>query len=189
VIGASFPSVLARTRDDDETAFAVLWQEFHPGLMRYLRVIARNAAEDVASETWAAVATSISRFEGDEVAFRAWLFTVARRRAIDHFRREARRPAVPVDPSALGAASVIDHGADPSDAVLTALATEAALELISELPPQQAEAVALRAIAGLDVAHVAVIMHKRPGTVRVLAHRGLRTLARRLSEEERAVAP
>ena len=45
----------------------------------------------------------------------------------------------------------------------------------------------LRAIAGLDVAHVAAIMGKRPGTVRVLAHRGLRTLARRLAEEERAV--
>ena len=47
----------------------------------------------------------------------------------------------------------------------------------------------LRAIAGLDVPHVAAIMGKRPGTVRVLAHRGLRTLARRLTEEERAVTP
>ncbi len=43
---------------------------------------------------------------------------------------------------------------------------------------------ALRAIADLDVAHVAMIMRKRPGTVRVLAHRGLRELARRIADDE-----
>jgi RNA polymerase sigma-70 factor (ECF subfamily) len=57
------------------------------------------------------------------------------------------------------------------------------------LPSAQRDAVMLRSIAGLDVAHVAAIMGKRTGTVRVLAHRGLRTLARRLADEERAVTP
>src|SRR5439155_19254197 len=91
MLGSSFPSVLARTRDGDASAFAILWREFHPSLLRYLRVTTNDAAEDVASETWAGVAASITRFDGDEAQFRAWLFTVARRRAIDHFRRESRR--------------------------------------------------------------------------------------------------
>jgi RNA polymerase sigma-70 factor, ECF subfamily len=189
MMGTSFPTVLERTRDGDPSAFAVLWREYQPSLLRYLRVTTRDAADDVASETWAAVATSITRFDGDETAFRAWLFTVARRRAIDHFRREARRPSVPVDPAALGTASIAAGDADPGERVLTTLEAEAALQRIAELPPAQRDAVMLRAIGGLDVAHVAAIMGKRPGAVRVLAHRGLRTLARQLAEEERTVTP
>jgi RNA polymerase sigma-70 factor (ECF subfamily) len=189
MMGTSFQVVLSRTRDGDPSAFAVLWREYQPSLLRYLRVTARDAAEDVASETWAAVATSIARFDGDETAFRAWLFTVARRRAVDHFRREARRPSVPVDPLTLRGASIEAQGADPGDTAVRTLDTEAALRRIAELPPGQRDAVMLRAIAGLDVAHVAAIMGKRPGTVRVLAHRGLRTLALRLADEERAVTP
>jgi RNA polymerase sigma-70 factor (ECF subfamily) len=189
MMGTSFPELLERTRAGDASAFAAIWREFHPSLLRYLRITARDAAEDVASETWASVTASITRFDGDETAFRAWLFTVARRRAIDHFRSEARRPAVPVDPVVLGLASPPSTEPDPVDATVSTLALESALDLIGDLPEAQREAVTLRAIAGLDVVHVAAIMGKRPGTVRVLAHRGLRTLARRLSEEERAVTP
>ena len=47
------------------------------------------------------------------------------------------------------------------------------------------EAIALRVVAGLDVGRVAEIMGKRPGTVRVLTHRGLRRLAERLGAERR----
>jgi RNA polymerase sigma-70 factor (ECF subfamily) len=64
--------------------------------------------------------------------------------------------------------------------VLEAYSTRAALALLAELPPDQAEVVALRVLAGLEVAEVARIVGKRPGTVRVLAHRGLRRLAGRM---------
>jgi RNA polymerase sigma-70 factor, ECF subfamily len=185
MIGTGFPMVLEAARDGDETAFATIWRDLHPALLRYLRVLTGEAAEDVASETWAAVAASLDNFSGAEPAFRAWLFTVARRRAIDYFRREARRPSIPVDPESLGTIAAPGLGVDPGDVAVTAVDTEAALALIAELPPEQAEVVALRAIAGLDVAHVALITQKRPGTVRVLAHRGLRELARRITEEDR----
>jgi RNA polymerase sigma-70 factor, ECF subfamily len=188
MIGSRFPEVLQEARDGHEAAFATVWRDLHPAVLRYLRVLTKEAAEDVASETWVAVATSLDNFSGGEPEFRAWLFTVARRRAIDHFRREARRPTISVDPESLGS---ISRGRtdDPGDVAITAIATRAALDMIAALPPEQAEAVALRAIAGLDVAQVAAIMEKRPGTVRVLAHRGLRELARRISEEQRAVTP
>lgn len=188
MVGSSFPTVLQRTRQGDASAFTTLWREFHPLLLRYLRITAHDAAEDIASETWAAVASSISRFDGNEIQFRAWLFTVARRRAIDHYRRESRRWSVPVDPTTLGTVSIAASSADPGDAAVSTLAMEAALAQIAQLPPAQRDAVVLRTVAGLDVEHTAAIMRKRPGTVRVLAHRGLRTLARRLAEEERVVA-
>ncbi len=60
------------------------------------------------------------------------------------------------------------------------MSTRAALDLVATLPPDQAEAIILRVVAGLDVSQVAELMGKRPGTVRVLTHRGLRRLAERL---------
>jgi RNA polymerase sigma-70 factor (ECF subfamily) len=52
-----------------------------------------------------------------------------------------------------------------------------AISLLAGLSQDQAEAVALRVIAGLDTAAVADILGKSAGAVRVALHRGLRTLA------------
>ena len=173
-------------------AFATLWREYHPPLLRYLpRHHGRGRRRRRVGDLGGGHRPRSRQFDGDEAAFRAWLFTVARRRAIDHFRAKSRRPAVPVDPVCSAPAPVLAERSDPGDAALARSRLESAARRSSPtLPDAQAEAVMLRAIGGLDVAHVAAIMGKRPGTVRVLAHRGLRTLARRLSEEEhRAVTP
>jgi RNA polymerase sigma-70 factor, ECF subfamily len=74
---------------------------------------------------------------------------------------------------------------DPAAAAVEEFSTRAALAVIATLPADQAEAVVLRVVAGLDVDRVAAIMDKRPGTVRVLTHRGLRRLAERLGDDAR----
>jgi len=51
------------------------------------------------------------------------------------------------------------------------LSTRAALAVIAQLPHDQAEVVLLRVVAGLGVEQVARLPGKRPGAVRVLAHR------------------
>jgi RNA polymerase sigma-70 factor (ECF subfamily) len=71
---------------------------------------------------------------------------------------------------------------DTATAALDNLSTEAAVALIATLPRAQAEVIALRFIAGLDVGQVARIVGKRPGAVRVAAHRGLRALAAQLGQ-------
>jgi RNA polymerase sigma-70 factor, ECF subfamily len=176
MIGPQFAEMLEGARAGNDVAFARLWRDLNPPLVRYLRVIAPRDADDLASETWTSVTLGLDRFTGDEGAFRAWVFVTARRRAVDHFRRERRRPAIPVDPDTLRDALVAARTA--SDDVLDALGTEEALAIVATLPADQAEVVALRTIAGLDVQQVAEVIGKRPGTVRVLAHRGLKSLAR-----------
>ena len=57
-------------------------------------------------------------------------------------------------------------------------ATAAALRLVATLPPEQAEMVMLRVVAGLDVAVVAELVGKKPGAVRVAVHRALKSLSR-----------
>ncbi|MGH2813214.1 MAG: RNA polymerase sigma factor [Actinomycetota bacterium] len=183
-LGDQFDPVLAAARSGAEWALSALYQDLHPRLLRYLGSQEPREAEDLASEVWLDVAAGLSRFNGGEDAFRAWLFTIARRRLIDLRRSAARRRTQPVTTEML--AGLPDPG-DPETEVIGLAATEAALAQIAALSPDQAEVVLLRVVAGLDVDEVAAVTGKRPGTIRVLQHRALKRLAEQISRE--AVTP
>ncbi|MFF5083050.1 RNA polymerase sigma factor [Actinoplanes sp. NPDC000266] len=157
---------LRAARDGDRRGFATLWRGLHPGVLRYLRVIAGEHAEDAASETWLQVIRDLHRFDGELPAFRGWLFRIARNRGLDTMRR---RPTPPL-PAAASAS-------DAATLTLENDGTAWAIALIAELPIDQAEAVMLRVVIGLDVATTADILGKRPGAVRIAAMRGLKRLA------------
>jgi RNA polymerase sigma-70 factor, ECF subfamily len=175
-----FESVLAAAKTGAEWAIVALYREWHPSLVRYLRAQAPAEGEDLASEVWLDVAAALGRFDGDEAAFRRWLFTIAHRRLIDHRRREVRRRAAQ---GPLEAWAPLDAVGDPEAHALAASETDAAVALIASLPADQAEVVLLRVLGGLDVADVAALVGKKPGTVRVLQHRALTRLAEELQYE------
>ena len=182
MIGPEFPAVLDAAARGDEDAFGRLWRDLQPRLLRYFVVTLPSAAEDLASETWLGVVRGIGRFRGNEPAFRAWVFTIARHEVLDWRRRAARRVTEDVPVTGLVEQAAPD---DPAAAALEAFSTRAALAAVATLPADQAEAIMLRVVAGLEVERVAAIMGKRPGTVRVLTHRGLRRLAERLGTDAR----
>jgi RNA polymerase sigma-70 factor (ECF subfamily) len=185
MIGPIFPGVLRAAAGGDEDAFGILWHDLQPRLLRYFRVVAPGAADDLASETWLGVIRGIGRFQGSEPAFRAWVFTIARHQVLDWWRRAARRPTQDLPVTGLAELMAPD---DPAAAALEGASTQAALALIATLPADQAEAITLRVVAGLEVSRVAELMDKQPGTVRVLTHRGLRKLAARLGASSDAPA-
>jgi RNA polymerase sigma-70 factor, ECF subfamily len=164
---------LARASAGDEAGFLQLWRALQPPLLRFLRVIGCDDPEDVASETWLQVVRDLARFSGNEEDFRRWLFTIGRHRAIDAARARSRRPATPVS---TGLETLADHQL-VEDQVLDGMSVDRALALLAGLSRDQAEAVALRVIAGLDTPDVAKILGKSAGAVRVALHRGLKTLA------------
>jgi RNA polymerase sigma-70 factor (ECF subfamily) len=167
---------LARARNGDEVGFLELWRELQPRLLRYLRVTDPTSCDDVAAETWLHVVRDLHSFIGDAAGFRAWLFTVARHRAIDLARHRGARPAVPVaDMTVVTAASARSAESE----ALEQMSTDEAIALVATLPADHAEMVMLRVVAGLDVAVVARIVGKSPGAVRVAVHRSLRALSRR----------
>jgi len=153
-----------------------LWRALHPPLLRYLAVRGDEAPEDIASETWMHVVKGLAGFEGNVAEFRAWLFTIARHRAIDQGRARTRRRVVTVgEPASLPSREVAPSA---EEQVVAKDVTARALELVATLPPAQAEMVMLRVVAGLEVADVARLVDKKPGAVRVAVHRALQTLAR-----------
>lgn len=178
MVGEEFADVLAAAQDGSDDAFAVLWRDANPALLRYLRVVAPEYAEDIAAEAWVQVIRGLPRFTGDEAAWRAWLFTNARRRMLDQARTRKRHPAESLE--GLHAADV-PRTQDAAQTAMDNLATESALAVLSRLPGQQAEVILLRVVAGLDTEVVADMLGKSPGAIRVLAHRGLKKLQSLLS--------
>jgi RNA polymerase sigma-70 factor, ECF subfamily len=179
VVIPEFEDRLTAARAGDEGAFVVLFRSVQPALLRYLTTLGGALAEDVASETWMSVVRGLDRFSGDEAGWRAWVFTIARSRLFDAQRRAARAPVVVASEEELAARP---DGVDVADRVEEMFSTEAALALIRRLPPDQAEAVLLRHVAGLDVSRAAQVLGKRAGAVRVAAHRGLRRLSEMLDQ-------
>jgi RNA polymerase sigma-70 factor (ECF subfamily) len=177
---ADLAAVVREAQRGDEAAFRVLYRAVQPGLLRYLRVLVGVDAEDVASEAWLQVARDLVSFRGNGDGFRRWVITIARNRAMDHLRRQRRRP-ISQEPEERLAELAGDL--DTATSALDAAATDAALALIARLPADQAEAVLLRVVMGLDAKTAAQVLGKRPGAVRTAAHRGLRKLAEYLDRD------
>jgi RNA polymerase sigma-70 factor (ECF subfamily) len=173
--------LVAAAQRGDEESFRLLYRTVQPRLLRYLRSLVGDDAEDVAADAWLEIARGLASFRGELDGFRGWAATIARHRALDHLRRQRRRPAANVPLDALYDLAAHD---DTAGVALDALSTDSALALIARLPPDQAEAVLLRVVVGLDAEAAGQVLGKRAGAVRTAAHRGLRRLADLLERTE-----
>jgi RNA polymerase sigma-70 factor (ECF subfamily) len=159
-----------------------LYRELHPALLRHLRVANAWQAEDLAADVWLEVASLLPRFVGGDAAFRTWLFTLARRRLIDSYRRAGRRPTEALDGDVYQASD--DR---PDETAIDKVSIEATIARLQKLlTPDQVEVLLLRIVAGLPVEEVAAITGKRPVNVRVLQHRALRRAADRMGGDLRS---
>ena len=102
-------------------------------------------------------------------AFGGWIATLARRRAIDHFRRQ--RVEVPLT----------DTHANRDAPDVTLRANEA-LEKIRALPDAYRETLTLRLIEGCSGAEIAELCGLTPESVRVNLHRGFKLLRQQLED-------
>lgn len=174
-----FPQTLADARAGRGSALGELFHDLFPRVVRYFTAFEPSRADELASDTWIDVVTSLDRFEGDERALRALAFTIARRRLNDPHPRGSRRPAEPTDTDPFERRVLVT---EVEDEAVTEIATQEALERIGELPRDQAEVVLLRVLGGLTAEDVAEITGKRPSTVREIQHRALSRLALYLSD-------
>ncbi|MBL8931563.1 MAG: hypothetical protein JNL54_15695 [Kineosporiaceae bacterium] len=159
--------VLSRARFGDDRAFLALYRAAQPGLLRYLTVLVGDAAESIAELTWADVGRQLPDFDGTLEDFRGWVAVIGRGHALQH------RAAVPQHPPVIAA-----DGPTPPR-------TARALQVIAGLPREEAEAVALQSVMGLDEGGAATVLGVRRGAVRRAALRGLRALARRSEGTDR----
>ena len=156
-----------------------VYRELQPVLLGHLRTRHAGQAEDIAGEVWTEVAAAFPRFVGGDDAVRAWVFTLARRRLIDTYRRAGRRPTDRLVGDTVVAAD------RPEDETVARLSLDGTIARVRQLlPADQADVLVLRVVRGLSVDEVATLMAKSPVNVRVLHHRALHRLEARLHPEE-----
>ncbi|CAM5443970.1 RNA polymerase, sigma subunit, ECF family [Streptomyces sp. MnatMP-M77] len=178
---AELTAAVLAAQDGDEDAFRAVYRAVQPRLLGYIRtLVGEPDAEDVASEAWLQIARDLDRFSGDADRFRGWAARIARNRSLDHLRMRSRRPAIGGDETELTARAA---ESDTAGDAIEALDTDRTMSLIAQLPQDQAEAVVLRVVVGLDAKSAAQTLGKRPGAVRTAAHRGLKRLAELLGAE------
>lgn len=165
----------------DSECFRVLYREVQPKLLRYLSFLVDSDSEDIASETWLQATRDFHKFSGNFDNFRGWITTIARHRAMDHLRKHSRQP--PAVPMPVEEFSFFASADDTEARAIESITTDDAVKMISSLPRDQAEAVLLRAVVGMDAKTAAAVVGKRAGAIRTAAYRGLKTLAKKLGAE------
>jgi DNA-directed RNA polymerase specialized sigma24 family protein/two-component sensor histidine kinase len=152
--GERFETVMTAASTGVEWAIALLYREFHPAVLRYLKARGARTPEAAAEQVWLDVARGLRDFSGDETAFRRWLFDLARRALED-----------------------VGHDEDPVPlAERTREPMSDALSKVAALPSDHADVLLLRALGRLDVDDVASLTGQDAGAVRLLEMDALRLL-------------
>jgi RNA polymerase sigma-70 factor (ECF subfamily) len=172
-----FGQILRAAQAGRRAAVGTLYRNFNPILVRFLRAQAPGMGEDLAHDTWLVVGAKLPDFDGDERAFRMWLLSIARAKVARQRGSSARLHTTTVDPHAL---SKITQQRESDD---VSVADAAIAQLLAELPPSHAEILLLRVVGGLSAEETGALVGKSPGAVRVIQHRALHKLVKRLSVE------
>ncbi len=187
-------NLLAALREGDERAFEAVVQAYHSSLLRlatsYVR--SRAVAEEVVQETWLAVLSGLSRFEGRS-SLKTWIFAIlinrAKTRAVREQRsvpftsfaevQEPEEPAVELDrffppdhPRYPGRWMLAPTPwTVPEESLLAGATRQVILQTLEQLPRAQRVVITLRDIEGWPAEEVCGLLGVTDANQRVLLHR------------------
>jgi RNA polymerase sigma-70 factor, ECF subfamily len=169
---------LARTGDSE--AFGLLYDHYQPAVYRFLFYRTRSVqlAEDLTSETFFRALRSMNNFRWQGKDFGAWLMTIARNLATDHFK--AGRTRLELTTEDMSAHDDATEG--PEAAVLAGLTNEVLLTALKSLPDEQRDCLIMRFLQGMSIAETAAVLGRSDGAIKQLQLRGVRNLAKLMPE-------
>lgn len=147
----------------DPHAFARLYDRYERACFVFIRRLLGTAhaavAEDLHQETWIAVSNNAGGFDPARASFAAWLFTIARHRTFDHFRRAkaavAASTLADMDEAAM---TVPDPGQTPLEQVQSRERAEQIVAAVEALPLEQRAVFVMFAEGGLSLEEIAQAM-------------------------------
>jgi RNA polymerase sigma factor (sigma-70 family) len=176
----NFEAVLHEAREGEDWAWGVLYAEFAPGLLGYLRARGAGQPEDVLGEVMLQIVRDLPSFDGGRPEFRAWAFTIAHHRLLDDRRRSSRRPAEAMPPPELERLGPLG---DAEEDAARAMSAERVARVLAHLSSDQQNVILLRVLGDLTCEQVAQVIGKSEGAVKALQHRGLEVLKRQLEKD------
>jgi RNA polymerase sigma factor (sigma-70 family) len=173
-----FASALVSARRGRAWGYEHLFHLVAAPLLGYLRSRGAGDADAVANDVLMRALSQLDRFEGDESAFRAWVFTIARCRLVDDRRAQQRRIAA----HTLGAASERLVGGDVEADAMAQLGSDWVTAILDSLASDQRDVLLLRFVSDLSIDETATVLGKTPGAVKALQHRALASIRRKIPE-------
>jgi RNA polymerase sigma-70 factor (ECF subfamily) len=169
---------LARKGDAD--AFGLLYDHYQSSVYRFLfyRTRSSTLAEDLTSETFFRALRSMTSFRWQGKDFGAWLMTIARNLATDHFK--AGRTRLEMTTEDMGQHDDATEG--PESQVLASLTNELLLQALTQLPDEQRDCLVMRFLQGMSISETASVLARSDGAVKQLQLRGVRNLAKLMPE-------
>ena len=141
----------------DPHAFARLYDRYDRPCFQFIRRMLgagqADAAEDLHQETWMSIARNAAAFDPQKASFRAWLFTIARNKVWDQFRRQ--KVAVLAASGDDAAMMAPDPGPTPLEQVQSRQLAERLVAAVEALPLEQRAAFVMFADAGLSLEEIA----------------------------------
>lgn len=176
------PEALLRrvAQAQDRAAFQFLFLHFAPRIKSYLLRTGTSSqqAEDLAQEAMLTVWRKATLFDPARAAAATWIFTIARNLRIDLIRRERHPGFDPADPGLLPEESI------PADTSLEARQDAQAVQAaMRELPPEQAEVIALFFYGDKPHSEIAAALDIPLGTVKSRLRLAMARLRLRLGVE------
>jgi RNA polymerase sigma-70 factor (ECF subfamily) len=167
-------------RQGDPEAFGLLYDHYQPSVYRFLYYRTRSVviAEDLCSETFFRALRNMPSFRWQGKDFGAWLMTIARNLATDHFK--AGRTRLEMTTEDMGQHDDATEG--PETAVLASLTNEILLEALTRLPNEQRDCLVMRFLQGMSIAETAKALGRSDGAIKQLQLRGVRNLAKLMPE-------
>jgi RNA polymerase sigma-70 factor (ECF subfamily) len=159
--------LVVRCQAGDRAAFEELIELYQPRLRYFLASMVGDdhAADDLLQEVWFEVYRGLSRL-ADPGAFAAWLYQIARHRALGQLRKK-RQPLSSLEGIDLAEEGEDDFSADDAERVHAAL---------GQLAPEHREVLLLRFFEGMAYEDIARVIGCHLGTVRSRIHYAKRAL-------------
>lgn len=176
-------NLIMKAKSGEAEAFGLIYDHYLPKIYRFvlMKVSRKEEAEDITHQVFLKAWTGIeAHYSETDSPFSSWLYRIARNAVIDHYRRE--HPTLNID----------DH--EGSDELITRpdldqqidLASEVKnlLEAVRTLKETEQEVVMMRFVEDLPIKEVAKVVGKSEGAVKVIQHRALESLRKKLKKED-----
>lgn len=150
-----------------------MYNQYADDIYRFIFVHVRDAelAEDMTADTFTSAWKNIGTFDNKQP--RAWLYTIARNRMNDHWRK---KPTIPLDENI----EIVSESDLFEDIVDRKIQLKRVISALNTLPDDMKSIVTLRFMQGMSAKETAKILKMTEGNVRVMQYRALKKLKERL---------
>lgn len=167
--------LMERLKQNDPTAFEVLYNRYAPRLLGIIRYVIHDAneSEDVLQNVFLYVWRKSHLYRAERGSVEAYLMQITKSRVIDHMRMRRRRHETYTDELPAGSERTVVQDHDPLYAN----------ELLNRLSDHERRTIELMVFGGFTQREIAAALHIPLGTVKSWTRRGLAKLRRHLARE------